>query len=277
MEQYKKPLTIKQQVKCLEQNKKVTYNNIIKERAEEILLLHNYINVISPFKYCFYKTDSHNLPIKNPDKKHIYVRNVEFSEYFEKYINERSKYPSLYSALSIFESAFNSIVSNIIITSYHLNSEKHFDDFIQSLSANINNLEKETSNSKKHMLKNIDSFKIEASKYNNFFIFMDRLSLTELVTIYKSCNPSISSSIFKIMFSYDLTLGFIKKSDFDRSLSKIIQIRNCVMHGNSLTILVRYYNVKTKSFRKDSDRKSYTNIIKKLLLFYTCHKNYYAF
>lgn len=37
------------------------------------------------------------------------------------------------------------------------------------------------------------------------------------------------------------------------------------MHSNSLTILLEYYNVKEKSFRKSSDRKAYQKIVKELL------------
>ena len=58
----------------------------------------------------------------------------------------------------------------------------------------------------------------------------------------------------------ELTLGYKKKKDFDESLNRLIQIRNCIMHSNSLTILLEYYNVKEKSFRKSSDRKAYQKI-----------------
>ena len=47
--------------------------------------------------------------------------------------------------------------------------------------------------------------------------------------------------------------------------NRLIQIRNCIMHSNSLTILLEYYNVKEKSFRKSSDRKAYQKIVKELL------------
>lgn len=51
----------------------------------------------------------------------------------------------------------------------------------------------------------------------------------------------------------------------EKHLPKKDQIRNCIMHSNSLTILLEYYNVKEKSFRKSSDRKAYQKIVKELL------------
>ena len=98
---------------------------------------------------------------------------------------------------------------------------------------------------------------------------MDRLSISELITIYKSCGKEISNIIFKAMYSNGLALGYTKKSDFDNCLSKLVHIRNCIMHSNSITILIRYYNVKNKSLRKSTDKKAkkaYQNIIKNLLL-----------
>ena len=62
-----------------------------------------------------------------------------------------------------------------------------------------------------------------------------------------------------------LHLDTKKKKDFDESLNRLIQIRNCIMHSNSLTILLEYYNVKEKSFRKSSDRKAYQKVVKELL------------
>ena len=95
---------------------------------------------------------------------------------------------------------------------------------------------------------------------------MDRLSISKLITIYKSCGKEISNIIFKAMYSNGLTFGYTKKSDFDNCLSKLVHIRNCIMHSNSITILIRYYNVKNKSLRKSTDKKAYQNIIKNLLL-----------
>lgn len=261
----KKTLTIEEQIDYLEKNKRVIYNEISKEDAMNILYKYNYINVISPFKYYFALKDSNGYVIKDKNNSHIYNRDISFSEYYSKYKNERSQYSNLYTALSYFESVFNAIVSNEIICRYNLESIDTFNDFIISLSKNVLKLSNESFKSKQHMLKTISNFKNELSKYNSIFIFFDRLTLSELITVYKSCDKEIGNIIFKSMYDNSLTLGYKKKTDFDNCLNRLIQIRNCIMHSNSITILLRYYSVKDKCLRKSTDRKAYQNIIKNLL------------
>ena len=137
--------------------------------------------------------------------------------------------------------------------------------FILNLSENVIHSEVLSFNKKQHMLKTIGHFCHEIEKYNSVFIFLDRLSLSELSTIYLSCDKKVGLYIFSEMQKRELTLGYKKKKDFDESLNRLIQIRNCIMHSNSLTILLEYYNVKEKSFRKSSDRKAYQKIVKELL------------
>lgn len=263
---YKKPLSIEEQIDYLEKSKSVVYNKCSKEEARHILYKYNYINVISPFKYYFAEKDTKGNVIKDKNNCHIYNRKIDFGEYFQKYKNERNEYANLYVALSYFESVFNAIVSNEVIYAYELENKESFNSFVVSLSKNVLALQSETFESKQHMLKTISNFNNELDKYNSIFIFMDRLSISELITIYKSCGKEISNIIFKAMYSNGLTLGYTKKSDFDNCLSKLVHIRNCIMHSNSITILIRYYNVKNKSLRKSTDKKAYQNIIKNLLL-----------
>lgn len=49
---------------------------------------------------------------------------------------------------------------------------------------------------------------------------------------------------------YDLTFNTQKISDFIKKTFCLVAIRNCLMHGNSLEILVRYYDIKNKDLRK---------------------------
>ena len=266
--EFKKPLTVAEQVNYLESNKRVTYNTISKEQAKEILYTHNYINVISPFKYNFARKNDNGYVIKDKNCNHIYDRNIEFVEYYERYKEERSQYIKLYAALSTFESSFNAIVSNKVICAYQLIDDCSFNTFISSIQSNIKSLSNESSISKSHMIDTINNFKDKLLKYNSIYIFMDRLTISELITIYKSCGTELSIKIFKELNDRGLSLGYTRKTDFDNVLSKIIQIRNCIMHNNSLTILIRYYSVKEKSLRKDTDRKSYQSLIRKLLELY---------
>ena len=52
----------------------------------------------------------------------------------------------------------------------------------------------------------------------------------------------------------------------------LVSIRNCVMHCNSLEILIRFYKPQTHELRKSSDRKKFLNMIKKLSIEKT-HEN----
>ena len=275
LKKYKKPLTIEQQVDYLEKSKRVVYKEISKEESGEFLYTHNYINVISPFKYHFAKKDDKGNVIKNKSHCHIYESEVDFVQYMNRYCNERTLYPSLYTALSIFESTFNSILSYEVINHYDLRNEKNIELFIQELMQNTLNLRSVSFSEKQHMLRTINSFPNSIDKYASVFIFFDRLSFSELATIYKSINNKISYKIFEAMTSELLNLGYTKKRDFDNSLTTLIQIRNCIMHSNSLTILIRYYNVKKKLLRTAKDKKRYTKIIDQLFLISSSKENYY--
>lgn len=52
---------------------------------------------------------------------------------------------------------------------------------------------------------------------------------------------------------------------FDEALTRLTKVRNCVYHGNSLTILIRYYDIKNKELRNSTDKKKYETLIKHLL------------
>lgn len=61
-----------------------------------------------------------------------------------------------------------------------------------------------------------------------------------------------------IDFSVDKTPDFISK------FFTLISVRNCVMHCNSLEILIRFYNPKTKALRDSTNKKRFTTMIKYL-------------
>lgn len=47
---FKQPLSVAEQTAYLAKMKRVVYNDIMEDEAQEFLYTHNYINVISPFK-----------------------------------------------------------------------------------------------------------------------------------------------------------------------------------------------------------------------------------
>lgn len=72
------------------------------------------------------------------------------------------------------------------------------------------------------------------------------------------------NKIFKDLKKYGMTFNVDKVPDFIDKVFCLVSIRNCVMHCNSLEILIRFYNPKLHELRKKSDRKKYINMIKSL-------------
>lgn len=261
---YKKPLTVEEQTKYLAENKRVIYKKCSVNDAQEFLYMHNYINVISPFKYNFALKNKNDEPVK-VDNKHVYTRDVDFTEYKEKYMAERSQYPALYSSIAAFETAFNAIVSNEVICYYNLDSIDQLERFINSLCQNIQKLTTKSTASRQHMLKAVQALRADFDKYDSIFILFDRMSLSVLETVYLSVDKELNEKIFNAMLSRNLVIGYIKKSDFDKMLTLLVQVRNCIMHGNSLTILIRYYDIKKKDLRRRSNKERYVTLIKNLM------------
>jgi len=134
---YKKPLTIDEQVEYLQAKKRVVYNTMSKEDAKEQLYEHAYINSITPFKHRFARKDKNGNVIRDNHGQHIYDRDVEFSEYYSAYTEERDKYPVIYANIQKFETMFNSVLSYEVIHFYSIDDRNDFNTFIASLKANL--------------------------------------------------------------------------------------------------------------------------------------------
>lgn len=263
---YKKPRSNADQVSYLEQNKRVTFTNINKEEAEKLLYEHCYINLITPFKHRFADIDpSTGTPKRDAKNNHIYSKDTEFSEYYSAYSAERDLYPIIYKNIMSFESIFNSIVAEEVLMYYQIDSFANFLDFRNDLMLNASNL-KISDQLREHLQDDINSFYQTMKKYDDIYIFLDRLSLSSLITVYKCCNKQVHNKIFQGLISCNATFGYSSPGTFDDILKRIVPIRNCICHFNSLEILINYYNIKTKELRKLSDRKRYINVIKKLSL-----------
>ena len=264
---YKKPLSIEEQVDYLEKNKHVVYNECSKDKAMQYLYCHNYINVISPFKENFARHDENNNIVRDENGNHIYDFPVDFSQYQNLYTLERIKYPTIYTNIMNFETAFNAIVSNEVIKSYNIDSYSSFLSFISNLKENLLNLKnyqlyKDLAIN--HMSSEINQFIDLMDKYNSIYIFMDRLSLSQIITVYRCVNIDIHNSIFSSLLSNDLTFNYSSPGTFDDFLKRIVPIRNCIAHYNSINILIDYYDIKNKAHRSIADKKRYKKIIAKL-------------
>ena len=258
---FKEPLCKYCQVKYLKANKNVTFDEYSKEEAADILYTHNYINVISPFKHHFAVCDNDGNPIKK-DGKHIYPQPVKFQNYVDEFTDERRKYPNIFRNLMLLESHMNAIISNEILIHYNITSFESFETFVDSLKLNISNATKLNNDVKNNMLHEVEQFTRKLIRYKNIYVFLDRLSFSELITIYKMCKPNLKRKIFREFKDRKYTFGYDNTSAFDNFLRYAVQIRNCVCHSNSLATLTNYYRVETNEFRNSQSKRSIDKIIK---------------
>ena len=192
---------------------------------------------------------------------------VEFSNYYKAYTRERSKYPRIYKNLMSFEVAFNSIVAYEIEQYYQLDNDQNCVYFFEDLMRNSETYLENHPHAEKmvlHMQDSIRKFPDALEDYKSIYIFLDRLMLNDLVTIFRCCNESTRSKIFKSLLNRNMTFGYKTFASFDIFLTKYIQIRNYVCHFSSLEVLINYKDFKNKTFRHKSQRDSYKKAIAKL-------------
>ena len=266
---YKKPLTVSEQVEHIKNNKNVVFDNISEEDAELLLYEHNYINLVTPYKHRFAQKRKDGTTIRDNFHNHIYPRPVHFDEYYLSYLEERTSYPIIYSNIMRFESLFNAVVSYEMIHYYRIFDYQAFLDFIQSLS--INTLALSTNKTYSmgqidNMRKEIYSFEKTMEKYEDIYIFMDRLSLSETITVFRCSAPKLKGDIFKTLLNINGTIGYKTFSTFDEALTRLVPIRNCICHSNSLEVLTMYLRIKQKQLRTSTDRNKYKSLISKLSL-----------
>jgi len=263
-QQYKPAKTILEQLEYLNRNKRVQFNEMNKDLAGDKLLEYNYINVITPFKHRFAKLNEK----KEVDKingSHVYERDVEFVEYYDLFINERRYYPIIITNILDFEIHFKTTVAYHIFTTCELNDSDSLKLFLDKLKVKFSFLESKYNKKRiSHMNDHLDSLKEDIFKYADIYCFFDRMTLGNMLTIFTCLDNTIQNKIFKDLKNYGMTFNVDKVPDFIDKVFCLVSIRNCVMHCNSLEILIRFYNPKLHELRKKSDRKKYINMIKAL-------------
>ena len=265
MNEFKKPLTLDEQIVYIGINKRIVFNVFSKEKAKEFLLRYNYINTITPFKYNFFRKHN-NQPVFNNNHCHIYDKDTDFAEYVKLYKSERENYKILFEHISCFETQFNAIVSYNVLNDYNIDSTESFDNFVNDLINNAKNKLKD-SNSINYVLDCLNQFSAKLNKYGSPFIAFDRFTLNEICQIYKFVNPKTKSNIFSTLIKYNLAFDYNQENQFDDFLNRLVKIRNYVYHNSSLTILFKYYNVSTKNLRTSSDERRYRTAYRKILNF----------
>lgn len=232
-----------------------------KDSASDKLLRFNYINIITPFKHKFAQLNDKKEVIK-VDGNHVYENDIEFSEYYDLFVKERKTYPTIIDNIMYFELQFKSITAYYILNRYSINNSEELTLFLDTLKLKFSLNTRYNEKRITHMINHIEELKKTIFQYADVYCFFDRLSLGNMLTIYTCLETHIQNEIFSDLKSFDLNFNVNKVPDFIDKVFCLVSIRNCVMHGNSLEILIRFYNPKNHELRKNTDRKKYLNMIK---------------
>lgn len=259
-QKYKPAKNISEQIQYLNEKKRVQYNNMDKDSASDKLLRFNYINIITPFKHKFAQLNDKKEVIK-VDGNHVYENDVEFSEYYDLFVKERKTYPTIIDNIMYFELQFKSITAYYILNRYSISNSEELTLFLDTLKLKFSLNTRYNEKRITHMINHIEELKKTIFQYADVYCFFDRLSLGNLLTIYTCIETHIQNEIFSDLKSFNLNFNVNKVPDFIDKVFCLVSIRNCVMHGNSLEILIRFYNPKNHELRKITDRKKYLNMI----------------
>lgn len=260
-QKYKPAKNISEQIQYLNEKKRVQYNNMDKDSASDKLLRFNYINIITPFKHKFAQLNDKKEVIK-VDGNHVYENDIEFSEYYDLFVKERKTYPTIIDNIMYFELQFKSITAYYILNRYSINNSEELTLFLDTLNLKFSLNTRYNEKRITHMINHIEELKKTIFQYADVYCFFDRLSLGNMLTIYTCLETHIQNEIFSDLKSFNLNFNVNKVPDFIDKVFCLVSIRNCVMHGNSLEILIRFYNPKNHELRKNTDRKKYLNMIK---------------
>lgn len=274
MVEIKKALKVELQVEYLEQYKNIDFTNFGKTKAAEYLKYNNYINVITPFKYYYAKRD----PLKdyellktkkNEDGvdiyRHVYENKTLFEEYVKRYEDERKNYDIIYKNIIIFKSTLKNLLAYHLLTSIDYESKEELSEYISSLSLNIVNL-KMKEETKNIVLKNIEKISNKIKFSYNIFHTMYSLNFRLIIDLFNVLNEKTKDLIFEDLEKKSLVFGTSNASQLHKTMIKIKDIRNAVMHNDSIEVVVRYVNANNEknNYRKPGPRKAYRRLIKKL-------------
>lgn len=256
---FKQPKSLDEMIIYLKENKNVEFNEITESVAKEILYRCNYINIITPFKFKFCKKVNGKI-IKDDNGNHIYEKATDFKEYYNLYMAERSIYPNIYKNIISFETDFNFILSYEIINGFAIYDINQFFCFVNRIRQNIENIEGNPIK-RNHLTNTVNNIAAKITTCKSIYILFDRLSLNEVLTIFRLLDTSLKERVFSNLKKRNLTFERTSIDIFEKTISKVIIIRNYVCHCNSLEILKRYYNPNEHELRTRSDYRAYSNLI----------------
>lgn len=260
----KQALDFDQMVDYLEKNKNVQFGNVDKKSASDIILKYGYFNVITPFKYYFADRDPIN---KNEslliEGKHQYSTPFDFSDWYDRFINERSRYPKIYNSVVNIKTVFKNVMFNKIYCQYNFDKKDDMKSFI-SIDCRLNAMSRfdhiemdYINNSLEHILEMIEK------SYSVFYI-VGNIGFGDSNNLFRCLDQSLQNEIIFEMQRLKLAPVPTNPNEFYKRMSIIQKVRNCIMHNDSLEVLCRYKLRDKKRSRSSKERLSYVNIANQL-------------
>jgi hypothetical protein len=267
MYNFKKALTVNEQIEHLKRTKRVVFNKVSETEAKDFLYMNNYINVISPLKLKYVEWEIKAInnmkipyPKKSIDGNHVYVRDVDFQEYIVRYETEKKEHKIIFSNILEYEKLFNSIFSYHVFLEYNIRETNDLIEFLLELKDTLES-NNPYPNRYEYFRRNIDELIKKTRETTSCYILFNNIGFSELLTLYILSKQDIKNLALKEINGRNEILKYNSIKEMEQSLFKIITIRNCICHGNSLEILRFYHNIKECIFRTSDQRKKFNKLI----------------
>lgn len=259
---FKQPKDTTQMITHLKENKKITFKGAIDEnKAKDILLQYDYINIISPFKYYSCAKVDGQSGTKVPRKEngnHIYEEETSFDDYVDCFKKERQEYPKIYESIIDFELKLKSIIVYHVFNEYQITSQEAYCNFFDILKINARNYPNRASN----LIDDFSKLQEKSDRIDNFYNHFDHMSLKNHSNIFHCLEEEIKTKVFDDLCKYGANLDRPSIKYFETRLFETVSLRNTIMHGNSTTILARYSNTRKNQFRSRNERRIFEKLIK---------------
>lgn len=235
-------LSIEEKIKYMKDVKNIEFAN--EKKAKNILLYHNYLNIVYPYKHNFYEKNSQNEAIKI-DGRHQYRYSVSFDEYTKHYIEDEEKRALFATKIIMYEKQLKSILIEQLGKIYN-------NDF------NTGNIiiELQKRGTKNYHDKTIKDLEKTIRKTPNIYVSLDKQALGNVRNIIEMHIEELEYDLFK-RFSF----GATNFSDFLKKLYKIIHLRNYAIHGNSMRIAIYVKDIKTNELRTSKQASEYNKLV----------------
>ena len=82
-----------------------------------------------------------------------------------------------------------------------------------------------------------------------------------MLTVFTCLENDTQNRILKDMKKYKVNLNVDQVPAFIKKVFCLVSIRNCVMHCNSLEILIRFYDPKNHQIRRNRNKRKFVKMI----------------